>query len=70
MQAQNESDTMKTFAELEAEKPQDFRNPKRTLKEWEELEKFNKTKREIEAKTTKIETDKEREDLEEYPEQD
>jgi len=38
--------THKTMAELEAESPEGFINPKRTPQEWAELEERNKAMRE------------------------
>ena len=38
--------THKTMAELEAESPEGFINPKRTPQEWAELEERNKAVRE------------------------
>jgi hypothetical protein len=38
--------THKTMAELEAESPEGFINPKRTPQEWAELEERNKVVRE------------------------
>jgi len=61
--------THKTMAELEAQSPEGFINPKRTPQEWKELEERNKAKREQEAKTMAIETDEDRADPEEYPEE-
>ena len=58
--------THKTMAELEAESPEGFINPKRTPQEWAELEERNKAVREHE--TTAIETDEDRADTDEYPE--
>ena len=60
--------TFKTMAELEAESPEGFINPKRTPQEWSELEERTKAIREQEAKNTAIETDEDRADPEEYPE--
>ena len=60
--------TFKTMAELEAENPEGFINPKRTPQEWVELEERTKAMREQEAEHTAIETDKDLADLEEYPE--
>jgi hypothetical protein len=60
--------THKTMAELEAESPEGFINPKRTRQEWEELEERTKAVREQDAQRTAIETDEDRADLEEYPE--
>ena len=60
--------THKTMAELEAESPEGFINPKRTPQEWAELEERNKAMREQEAKNTTIETDEDRANQEEYPE--
>jgi hypothetical protein len=60
--------THKTMAELEAESPEGFINPKRTPQEWKELEERTKFIREQEAQNTAIETDEDRADPEEYPE--
>ena len=60
--------TFKTMAELEAESPEGFINPKRTPQEWEDLEERSKAVRELEAKHTAIETDEDRANPEEYPE--
>ena len=46
--------THKTMAELEAESPEGFINPKRTPQEWVELEERNKAVREQEAQSTAI----------------
>jgi hypothetical protein len=56
------------MAEIEAESPEGFINPKRTPQEWKELEERRKAIREQEAKHTAIETDEDRADPEEYPE--
>lgn len=58
----------KTMAELEAESPEGFINPKRTPQEWKELEERSKAMREHEAQNTAIETDEDRANPEEYPE--
>jgi hypothetical protein len=59
--------THKTMAELEAESPEGFVNPKRTPQQWAELEERSKALRERDAKHTAVETDEDREDPEEYP---
>ena len=51
--------THKTMAELEAESPEGFINPKRTPQEWKELEERNKTVREYDRLHTAIETEPE-----------
>ena len=61
--------THKTMAELEAENVEGFINPKRTPQEWKELEERSKAVREHEAQHTAIETDEDRADTEEYPEE-
>lgn len=61
--------THKTMAELEAQSPEGFINPKRTPQEWKELEERTKAVREHEAQHTAIETDEDRADKEEYPEE-
>jgi hypothetical protein len=58
--------TFKTMAELEAESPEGFINPKRTPQEWKELEERNKAVREQEAQSTAIETEEDLADPEEY----
>jgi hypothetical protein len=60
--------TFKTMAELEAESPEGFINPKRTPQEWKELEERNKAVRKQEAQSTAIETEEDLADPEEYPE--
>jgi hypothetical protein len=60
--------THKTMAELEAESPEGFINPKRTPQEWKELEERNKAMREQEAQSTAIETEEDLADPEEYSE--
>jgi len=47
--------THKTMAELEAESPEGFINPKRTPQEWAELEERNKAVREHDRLHTAIE---------------
>lgn len=61
--------THKTMAELEAESPEGFINPKRTPQEWKELEERTKAVRKHEAQHTAIETDEDRANPEEYPEE-
>ena len=61
--------THKTMAELEAQSPEGFINPKRTPQEWKELEERTKFIREQEAQNTAIETDEDRANPEEYPEE-
>jgi hypothetical protein len=51
--------TFKTMAELEAESPEGFINPKRTPQEWAELEERNKAMREHDCLHTAIETEPE-----------
>ena len=51
--------THKTMAELEAESPEGFINPKRTPQEWKELEERNKAVREYDRLHTAIETEPE-----------
>ena len=51
--------THKTMAELEAESPEGFINPKRTPQEWKELEERNKAVREHDRLHTAIETEPE-----------
>jgi hypothetical protein len=57
--------THKTMAELEAESPEGFINPKRTPQEWAELEERNKAMREHDRLHTAIETEPEEEPEEE-----
>lgn len=54
--------THKTMAELEAESPEGFINPKRTPQEWAELEERTKAVREHDRLHTAIETEEEGED--------
>ena len=54
--------THKTMAELEAESPEGFINPKRTPQEWAELEERNKAVREHDRLHTAIETEEEGEE--------
>ena len=56
--------THKTMAELEAESPEGFINPKRTPQEWAELEERNKAMREHDRLHTALETEPEEEDEE------
>jgi len=51
--------THKTMAELEAESPEGFINPKRTPQEWAELEERNKAMREHDRLHTAIEVEPE-----------
>ena len=51
--------THKTMAELEAESPEGFINPKRTPQEWAELEERNKAMREHDRLHTAIEIEPE-----------
>ena len=51
--------THKTMAELEAESPEGFINPKRTPQEWAELEERNKAVREHDRLHTAIEAEPE-----------
>lgn len=61
--------THKTMAELEAENVEGFINPKRTPQEWKELEERTKAVRRQDAQHTTIETDEDRANPEEYPEE-
>jgi len=61
--------THKTMAELEAENVEGFINPKRTPQEWKELEERTKAVRRQDAQHTAIETDEDRANPEEYPEE-
>jgi hypothetical protein len=54
--------TFKTMAELEAESPEGFINPKRTPQEWKELEERNKVVREHDRLHTAFETEEEGEE--------
>jgi hypothetical protein len=54
--------THKTMAELEAENPEGFINPKRTPQEWAELEERNKVVREHDRLHTAFETEEEDEE--------
>ena len=49
--------THKTMAELEAESPEGFINPKRTPQEWAELEERTKAVREHDRLHTAFETE-------------
>ena len=49
--------THKTMAELEAESPEGFINPKRTPQEWAELEERNKAVREHDRLHTAFQTE-------------
>ena len=60
---------MKTFAELEAERPQDFQNPEKTPEQLVADEQCRQIQRNYEAKHTPIETDEDRANLDEYPQE-